>query len=1046
MGICFVPRFCRYGKFALILSFLAVITTGIGARNTTTKELSSDSQPSYLAGQSSSHNPSFAEGYGNLPLRFEPNNGQSPRSVMFLCRGATSSLFFTKTEAILMMPVLDRHKEELKQPPAFPFRSRAAFSRPERVAVLRLSFLDTSPKAEVSGIGKLRSVSNYFIGNDPTGWRAGIQNFARVHYAGLYKGVDVTFYGQHRSLEFDMVVAPRASANVIQMRLEVAEHLAIATNGDLLIGTAAGEIRLERPIVFQRADGSRKPVRGEYCLRGPNEIGVRLGPYDHSRPVVIDPVLSYSTFLGGVGGSTAFAVFADAQGNAYVAGSAQDGFPTTSGVIQPNFGGNGSQFNVNAFVSKLNADGTGLIYSTYLGGTIPSGAAFAGDTAFGVTADTDGNAYLTGTTSSPNFPVVNAFQSTLKGSNNAFVAKVNPTGTGIVYSTFLGGSGTDIAEGIGLDSSGNAYITGDTSSTDFPTLNAFQSVMHSQGTTFVTKIAPSGSSLVYSTYLGGSSGETAAALAIGSLGNAYVTGTTTSVDFPTTNGAFQPASKAPQVQNVFFSKLSLSGNALAYSTLFGGSALTAASPMGIALDAQEAVYLTGWADASNNAPSDFPTTTGVLQPTLPAGDGGIFVLKIYPRGQGTSDLAYSTFLGSNSTKGVGELTTGIVVDPSGNVVVTGRTPAPNFPVTPGAFQTTLKSTAGGFNAFVSRLNPTASTLLYSTYLGGSIEDQARAISMDPQGNVYVAGQALSTDFPTTPNAFQTTHLAPSGGGDAFVAKFAIGAVVAVTPTSIDFGNQLLQQPTVVQTITVTNNSSAILTFSAPPALSGADVAEFALSPACGNTLAPNTSCNVTVDFTPTTVGPASAMLSFFDGDPTSPQTVQLSGTGIVDFALSAPATESVVDGGSVSFPVTVMPLAGSTQTVSLSCTGEPANSTCSVSPSSVTLDGTHAATANVTVQTQAAILPGTLDGPIPGTVNRQSPFLFAVLVLSVAVLRVRGRILRVFYGTALLVVLFLGGCGGGGSRAVTPKGAATLIITGNAGAQSHSQSVALTVN
>src|SRR5436309_3512776 len=177
MGICFVPRFCRYGKFALILSFLAVIATGIGARNTTTKELSSDSQPSYLAGQSSSHNPSFAEGYGNLPLRFEPNNGQSPRSVMFLCRGATSSLFFTKTEAVLMMPVLDRHIEELKQPPAFPFRRRAAFSRPERVAVVRLSFLDISPKVEVSAIGKLRSVSNYFMWNDPSGWRWGFNGF-----------------------------------------------------------------------------------------------------------------------------------------------------------------------------------------------------------------------------------------------------------------------------------------------------------------------------------------------------------------------------------------------------------------------------------------------------------------------------------------------------------------------------------------------------------------------------------------------------------------------------------------------------------------------------------------------------------------------------------------------------------------------------------------------------------------------------------------------------------------------------------------------------
>src|SRR6266403_5115152 len=214
MGICFVPRFCRYGKFAPILSFLAVITTGIEARNTTTKELSSDSQPSYLAGQSRSHNPSFAEGYGNLPLRFEPNNGQSPRSVMFLCRGATSSLFFTKTEAILMMPVLDRHKEELKQPPAFPLRRRAVVSRPNKVAVLRLSFLDTSPKAVVSSIGKLLSVSNYFIENDPTKWRAGIPNFEKVQYAGIYKGVDLTFYGHHRALEFDMVLAPQVSARV----------------------------------------------------------------------------------------------------------------------------------------------------------------------------------------------------------------------------------------------------------------------------------------------------------------------------------------------------------------------------------------------------------------------------------------------------------------------------------------------------------------------------------------------------------------------------------------------------------------------------------------------------------------------------------------------------------------------------------------------------------------------------------------------------------------------------------------------------------------
>jgi hypothetical protein len=938
--------FETYRKFMLIAGLLAAVAGGIAGEVTRTKETYFSRMHSNLVNRSSGHNSPanlvrFAQQYGNLPLRFEPNVGQISGSVKFLCRDASSSLLFTKSGAILMLPVLDKHHETVKQPFAFPSRSKALVSRPGRVAVLRLGFLGTSPQAAISGVGKPQGLSNYFVGNDPTKWRANIPNFERVRYAGIYAGVDLTFYGRNRTLEFDLTVAPYASARVVRLRIEGAGRVAIGADGGVVIGTAARDVRLERPTVFQNMNGVRHAVRAEYRLTGPNEVGLKIGAYDQTQPLVIDPVLSYSTFLGGVGGSTAFAVFADSHGNAFVAGSAQDGFPTTTGVVQAGFGGNASQFNTNAFVAKLNAEGSALIYSTYLGGTIPTGASFTGDAAFGVTADVDGNAYITGTTSSTDFPVVGAFQSTLNGTNNAFVAKLNPTGTTLVYSSYLGGSGSDVAEGIALDLTGAAYVTGATSSANFPTVNAFQPVAHSSGTAFVTKIAPAGSSLAYSTYLGGSNGDSAAGIAVDSSGYAYVAGTTTSSDFPTTNGAFQTTSKAPQnVQNAFLCKLSFSGNTLSYSTLFGGSALTASAATGVTLDSQRAAYLTGWTEATNSAPSDFPTTSGVFQPTLAEGDGGIFILKINTRGQGPMDLVYSTFLGSNSPKGNGEQSTGIVVDANQNVFVTGRTPSNNFPVTPGALQPTFKGSTGGFNAFVAKLNPSANALLYSTYLGGTVDDQARAISTDPQGNLYVVGVALSTDFPTTSGVFQPTHVAPSGSGDAFVSKLVISS-------------------------------------------------------------------------------------------------------GIVDFTVSSPTSVSVVAGDSVSFPVTVTPVGGSLQTVSLTCSGEPVGSTCTISPSSVSLDGSHAGTATASVATHYSAIPEEYGFP------DARPFwslqcLIIVLALMLTVFTTRSKRSGLIFAVVIFLGAMLESCGGGGPGA-TPRGKTTLIVTGTSGEQSHSQDVELTV-
>lgn len=987
----------------------------------------------------------LAEKYGDLPLRFETNLGQVQPEVKFLARGANSVLFLAPTEAILALDIPPQRALQTDRP-----RARLTLHRPgPRAVLLRMTLVSANPKAEVLGTNQLPCLSNYFIGNDPAKWRTAIPNYAKVKYKDIYPGVNLAFYGNHDRLEYDFVAFPGSTPNRIKLRIEGAEHLRIASSGFLVMSTSAGDVYLERPFVYQEKDGVRERVRSDYFLAKRDEVGFRLGRYDVTRSLVIDPVLAYSTFLGGSGGSAAFAVFVDSQGNAYVAGTAQSGFPTTTGVLQPAYGGSG-QFDTNAFVSKLNPSGDGLLYSTYLGGTNPSGASSPiGATAFGVVVDSQGNAYVAGDTDSPNFPVVNAFQSTLKSNaGNAFVAKLNATGTALTYSTYLGGSGSEVAKGIAIDSTGHAYVTGSTSSADFPVVNAFQSSPRTTfGTAFVTKFGIDGSSLIYSTYLGGSNSDGASAIAVDSMGSAYIAGTTSSTDFPTTGGAFQPVSKASQnVQNAFFTKLNPVGSNLLYSTFLGGSQLTATSATAIALDPQNEVYIAGMTAASSSAASDFPTTPGVTQSTLPSGDGADFVSKIDPAGLGTSDLVYSTFLGGNNPKGMGNQASGISVDANGNALVTGRTSSLNFPTTPGAFQATLKSSSGNFNAFVSKLNPTGTALLYSTYLGGSISDQSLGIAADLAGNVYVVGQSLSPDFPTTPSAFQPNHIAPSGAEDAFVAKLAVSSVIIVTPSSINFGNQLLNQQSPSQVVTITNNSAAAVAFSAPPSLSGPDASEFALTSDCGATLPSNANCRVTLNFTPTTLGADNADLSLFDSDPSSPQIVPLTGTGTVDFSISAPSSETVLAGSSVQILVTVTPLAGSTQIVNLSCAEAPANSTCVVTPTSVTLDGTNAAMATATIQTHAA-LPFRLP-PSPILRNLSACLLLTLfsLVLIGGRFKGRRRMTRLTFGVVVMGCLTFVGCSGGSGNTSTPKGTTTLIITGASGSQTHSASVSLTVN
>jgi len=656
------------------------------------------------------------ESYGKLPLQFEANRGQTHEDVHFLARGAGYSLYLTAGEAVLVLANPDAKAQK-------------------RSFALRMSLVGAAREPVVTGLDELPGKANYFIGKDRSKWRTNVPTYAKVQYRNVYPGVDLVYYGNQRQLEYDFVVAPGADPKKIALRFRGADKLEIDVEGNLVLRTAGGDIHQHKPVIYQEIDGFRREVAGGYVRKGADRVGFQLAAYDTTRPLIIDPVvLSYSTYLGGGAGDFSNGIAVDAAGNAYVTGfTASSDFPTTAGTFQPNFGGAGG-----AFVTKLNPAGTALVYSTYLFGNGGGGN--------GIAVDADGNAYVAG---------------------GGFVAKLDPAGAVLIYSILFDGRGN----GIALDADRSAYVTGQTDSPNFPTtIGAFQTTF-AGGDAFVMKVDPTGSALVYSTYLGGSGADWGNGIAVDSGGNAYVTGITFSTDFPTTAGAFQSAVSG----GAFVTKLDPAGSALVYSTYLGGSD---AQARGIAVDGGGNAYVTGVTSSA-----DFPTTAGAYQVTYggtQAGSGGdAFVTKLDPTGSG---LVYSTYLGGDGS----DWGNGIAVDIDGNAYVTGTTSWITFPTTPDAFQPHSRGGSGvnGTDGFFTKLNPTGSALVYSTYLGGTDLDLGLGIALDAKGNAYVTGATNSTDFPTTAGAYQP---ALSGvvccrrpASDAFVTKF--GGVVAIPPT------------------------------------------------------------------------------------------------------------------------------------------------------------------------------------------------------------------------------------------------------------------------
>jgi uncharacterized repeat protein (TIGR03803 family) len=763
-------------------------------------------------------------------------------------------------------------------------------------ALLRMRLVAANPNPRIVGMDQLPGKSNYFIGNDPKNWRTNVPNYAKVKYANVYPGVDLVYYGNQGKLEYDFVVQPGADPNSIQFAISsgeqvgsrqkavgrtaqpqdsepesqssidnrkssIAAPLHVNATGDLVVGTDGGEMIFHKPVVYQPATydelrstngGGRDLVEGQYVLRGDNRIGFQLADYDRRRPVVIDPVLAYSTYLGGSDGDQGEGIAVDASGNVYVTGSTgSSNFPTTPGAFETTCGGG-------AFVTKFSA-GSALVYSTYLcGGYGAFGSALA--------VDVSGNAYVAGGTTSPDFPTTpGAFQTTLRGTEDAFVSKLDASGSVLLYSTYLGGANSyNRVGGATVDSSGNAYVVGWTAASDFPiTPRAFQTTFLGNSTAFVSKLNPAGSALVYSTFLGSAS---ASGIAVDASGNAFVTGEVEDAsEFPVTPGAFQTTSGGARPGtpiDAFVSKLNPAGSALVYSTFLGGSGSDQGN--GIAVDGSGNAYVTGWTESSN-----FPTTPGAFQDPS---NSGSFVTKLNPAG---STLVYST-----SSIGGGNA---VALNGFGNAYVTGGTYNPNFPTTPNAWEITFGG--GNGDAFVSKLNAVGSGLLYSTYLGGRNGDGGDSIAVDASGNIYVTGHTGSANFPTTPGAFQTTY----GGGysDAFVAKISFPDVpfLVLTPRSLSFAPQATGTTSVVRKVRLRDVGAKPLDVTTIVA-SG----DFAQTNDCTGTIAPAGFCTLSVTFTPTATGIRTGAVTITDNAAGSPHMLPLTGTGGIPAVSLTPAS------------------------------------------------------------------------------------------------------------------------------------------------------------
>jgi Beta-propeller repeat/PASTA domain len=711
---------------ALLLALLTALSVS-GAAGTTGPK-----QARQALAESSARQAALGS-YRALPLAFVPNAGQLDRRVRYSARAGGASVFLARREVVL------------------------ALAKGRRGLTLQLSFLGADASPEISGAERTPGRVNYLIGNDPSRWRRNLPTYAEVVYRGLWPSIDLALRGRGGQLKYEFRLAPGADPARIRLAYRGQERLSLRGDGALRVETALGILPDGRPVSYQPIAGRRVPVASRFALGSGGAHGFALGTYDPRYPLVIDPGLVYSTYLGGRANDFGEAIAVDGAGSAYVTGSTDSAnFPTSAGAFDRRLGG---RLLDDVFVAKLNPAGSALAYSTYLGGSRI-------DRGRGIAVDGAGNAYVAGATRSTNFPTsAGAFDKTYNTHGDAFVTKLSADGSSLFYSIYLGGSASDGAAGIAIDKAGSMHVTGSTFSTDFPTTaDAFDRSSNGRYDAFVAKLNADGSDLTYSTYLGGSGTAQKGAgldggtgIAVDDSGSAYIVGSTNSRDFPTTAGSFA-TSRSGKGFDAFVTKLDAAGSSLGYSTYLGGG-----DGAGIAVDGAGNAYVTGSTDSAN-----FPTTTGAFDRSLgPFFAPDAFVTKLNRAG---SALAYSTYLGAGSLEYGYAIA--IAVDGAGSAYVTGSTDSKFFPTTADAFD--RRFGGGDFDAFVTKLNATGSALAYSTFLGGRGDEDGIAIAIEGVARAYVTGETDSRNFTTTANAFDRRYNRGEFG-DAFVTKLDVNA-------------------------------------------------------------------------------------------------------------------------------------------------------------------------------------------------------------------------------------------------------------------------------
>ena len=1019
-----------------------------------------------------------------LPLFFEANQGQTDARVKFLSRGRGYSLFLTADEAVLRLRPQSSSKE--KQDAA------------EVPGVIRMRLAGASPAARVSGAELLPGRSNYFIGNRPERWHRDIRQYARVNYSAVYPGIDLTYYGNQGQLEFDFRVAPGADPKQIALTCDGASARLDA--GDLVLSTGHGDARFHAPTVYQLVGSEKKAIAGSFQQLAGNRIGFQIGAYDHGRELIIDPSLSYFTYLGGSGSETNAVVAVDPSLNIYLAGTTDSAdFPVTNGSVRT-----GTR---NVFVAKLNPSTplplSQLIYATYIGGT------GADDTA-GVAVDSNGQVFVAGSTTSTNYPTTaGAFQTAPAGpGTHGFVTKLDANGTPL-YSTYLSGTNesnntNDLITGLAIDTRGDAFVTGTTDSTDvatgFPaTPSGYQISSLAATQFFASKIDTTktgASSMAYSTYFGGATPAepqiTGGGIAIDNSGNMYITGATDFLfdpaavadsprtNFPILNAQQACLDQAPTVtscdlnqtaQDAFLAKINpnRAGTVgLIYSTYLGGSADDAG--LGVAVDSANNAYVTGQTLSGDWTP---PVSPAPFQ-TAFAGSGvnnhDAFVAKIgNPSGSTLYPLTYFTYLGGTGDD-VGQA---IAVDAVQGAHVTGTTGSPDLPVlNPLAEQLAPGAPTDAFVAQIITTSTGRAAGDYLVYLGGNQPDRGLGIAVDANNTTYVAGETQSTDFPRPSSPPAPPPFQPNvNGKDAFLARISATSVFVepadtpptASPNPASLGNQ------VTFTYTFVNNGpdpAAHVVFSGSFPSSGVTFNSATSSPGgtcptpvnstvlCNvGAVAVNSKATVSVVLTPTTgtkslnVAPSlsvngGSFVAFPSVDPVP----------VNDFAITVdPPSVTINAGESTSFVATLTPIPSYSSAITMSDTGLPTASTGTFTSTTVNLSGSSPGTTTLNISTTARpVTTGSLFHggamyaawlPIGG---------LSLLGLGVgASTRRRRWLVGTLLGFVAGLILLQAACGNSSSTTPTggtPAGTYTITITGSSGSASHNQKVTLIVN